>query len=227
MAIGFGAGWRRHGGDGFKLLERPEFLSAEECGRLIAMIDADRAPSQTFEDLSSQGHRTSETCWMNHSDPLVEEVFARICAQLDLPAANGERMQGQRYAPGQRFKPHHDFIRTDRPHWKEQAKLGGQRTWTAMIFLNTPEAGGDTHFPLAGLRIAPSPGTLLAWHNLDDFGEPNPSSLHEGCEVTQGSKYIVTQWFRERPCRTPGLRAAVRRVAARSLKVIKQAFRSR
>jgi prolyl 4-hydroxylase len=217
--------WRSHEGSGFTLFELPGFLSGQECDRMIALIDQDRTPSATFETMPDQEHRTSETCWMNHADPLVENVFARICAELGFRPSTGERMQGQRYGPGQQFKPHHDFIRPDRPHWQHQAKLGGQRTWTAMIFLNVPQEGGDTNFPAASLRLSPSLGTLIAWHNLTESGEPNHFSLHEGCAVTSGEKYIVTQWFRERPCRTPGFRAGARRVAARLLGAKRLLFR--
>ena len=30
-------------------------------------------------------------------------------------------------------------------------------------------------------------------------GIPTPDSLHEGCDVIDGSKYIITIWVRERP----------------------------
>jgi prolyl 4-hydroxylase len=33
---------------------------------------------------------------------------------------------------------------------------------------------------------------------MDELGAPNDLTLHEGCPVTTGTKYIVTKWFRER-----------------------------
>jgi prolyl 4-hydroxylase len=199
------------------LFEKDDFLSARECEQLVALIDADRVPSTIFEARDEDRYRTSETCWMDHSIPLVQSILARIAALLDIDPSHGEQMQGQRYGPGQYYKPHCDFIRVDRPHWRHQREMGGQRTWTAMIYLNEPGGGGETHFPHAALQVAPRAGRLLAWNNLGPDGAPNEQSLHEGRPVTAGSKYIVTQWFRERPCRRPGWRAAVRRYVYRQL----------
>jgi prolyl 4-hydroxylase len=96
-----------------------------------------------------------------------------------------------------------------------------------MVFLNEPEAGGDTHFPQASIRITPKRGALIAWNNLTEAGEPNLSSLHEGCPVEAGMKYIVTQWYREHPCRIPGFRASLRRVIGRCYSKIRVAHRLR
>ena len=65
-------------------------------------------------------------------------------------------------------------------------RTGGQRTWTAMVFLNTPDGGGQTNFPEAGIKVSPVTGNLLAWNNLDALGEPNRKSLHQGMPVTAG-----------------------------------------
>jgi prolyl 4-hydroxylase len=77
------------------------------------------------------------------------------------------------------------------------SKSWGQRTWTAMIFLNDVEEGGATWFPLAGIRVKPKRGLLLAWNNMNPDGSPNVNTLHEGMAVQQGVKYIITKWFRE------------------------------
>jgi len=117
---------------------------------------------------------------------------------MGIPTEQGETIQGQRYAVGQQFKQHHDFFFTDQPYWQTEKDMGGQRTWTAMIFLNQPEAGGETYFEKAGIKVAPRTGTLLTWYNLDQRGEPNLNSLHEGRPVAAGVKYIITKWYRER-----------------------------
>ena len=61
----------------------------------------------------------------------------------------GETLQGQRYAVGQQFKPHHDFFHTEQSYWQKEKPRGGQRSWTGMIYLNEPERGGETNFPNA------------------------------------------------------------------------------
>src|SRR5512139_954336 len=175
-----------------------DFLTPEECAGLIRLIDKDRQPSAILGDVPDPAYRSSESCNLDPSDPLVRAVDARFTGTLGIAPENGEAIQGQRYAAGQQFKEHHDFFFVDQPYWKEQEAAGGQRTWTAMVFLNRPEAGGQTYFPMAGVKITPRTGNLLAWNNLDPAGEPNLASLHEGLPVEAGVKYVVTKWYRER-----------------------------
>jgi prolyl 4-hydroxylase len=183
----------------FDLFVHRDFLPAADCAALIKQIDADRAPSKILADTPDPEFRTSETCNLDARSPLTKRVESRIAHLMGIHPAHGETIQGQRYAPGQQFKCHHDFFYTTEGYWEEQEKIGGQRTWTVMIFLNTPEAGGHTNFPEAKVKIAPRAGNLLTWNNLDQFGEPNQNSLHQGIPVEAGTKYIITKWYRERP----------------------------
>ena len=48
-------------------------------------------------------------------------------------------------------------------------------------------------------RVAPRKGMLLAWDNMNPDGSPNTATLHEGMAVLEGTKYIITKWFREEP----------------------------
>ena len=180
-----------------------DFLSEEECAGLIRLIDAGKIPSGLLAPSADPEFRTSESCNLNPADPLVGGVEERINALMGIDPINGETVQGQRYAVGQQFKAHHDFFHTDQPYWPALEKLGGQRTWTVMAFLNKPEAGGQTLFPDAGLRITPAAGYLLVWNNLDIAGEPNPFSLHQGLPVEAGVNYVITKWYRERPWNRP------------------------
>ncbi|HEX8443321.1 MAG TPA: 2OG-Fe(II) oxygenase [Allosphingosinicella sp.] len=174
------------------------FLSAQECAGLIKRIDSDLKPSGLLADEPDPEFRTSQTCDLQASDSLVNQIDHRIAHFLGLPAEYAETLQGQRYAVGQQFKPHHDFFYTDQPYFPAQEKVGGQRTWTAMGCLNDVSAGGQTYFERAGVRITPKTGNLIIWNNLDLAGEPNTYSLHQGMPVEAGTKYIVTKWFRGR-----------------------------
>jgi prolyl 4-hydroxylase len=189
---------------GFELFVCRDFLAEEDRAALIRRIDADRAPSMIVGQHPDPEYRTSETCNLDRHSPLARRVEAKIVALLGIDPALGETIQGQRYAAGQQFKAHHDYFSVGKPGWEEQERIGGQRTWTAMIFLNAPEAGGQTFFPSAKLKVTPRPGHLLAWNNLDEAGEPNALSLHQGMPVEAGAKYIITKWFRERPWGVPG-----------------------
>jgi len=175
-----------------------DFLTAKECKYLIARIDRRRIPSTVLGGHPDEQFRTSETCNLDPDDRLVRTIEKKLAELMGIPTEQGETIQGQRYAVGQQFKQHHDFFFTDQPYWQTEKDMGGQRTWTAMIFLNQPEAGGETYFEKAGIKVAPRTGTLLTWYNLDQRGEPNLNSLHEGRPVAAGVKYIITKWYRER-----------------------------
>ncbi len=176
----------------------PGFLSDEECDRLIALIDADAKPSTSLKASSTPSRRTSATCLLSGEEPTVAEVERRMAELLDLPASHGQTVQGQRYYPGQHFLMHNDYFAGGQPYSEAVASEGGQRTWTAMAFLNEPEAGGCTRFPRAFIEAIPRRGALLAWNNLNRDGTPNGHSHHEGSTVEAGVKHVLTKWFRER-----------------------------
>jgi prolyl 4-hydroxylase len=187
---------------GLELYVVRNFLTPGECAALIAIIDANRIPSPVVSDDPIPAYRTSETCYLYHANAVVATVETRLSSLTGIDPVNGELLQGQRYGVGQEFKPHHDFFHTDQLYWREQVVMGGQRTWSAMAFLNEPEAGGRTNFPTTGIIITPRAGNLLVWNNMDELGLPNHASLHQGMPVEQGVKYVLTKWYRERPwCR--------------------------
>ena len=176
-----------------------DFLSHQECADVIELIDKDRVPSGLLAPTEDPEFRTSESCNLRLEDRANQMVEAKINRLTGIEPTHGETIQGQRYAVGQQFKPHHDLFYVDQPYWPEQDRTGGQRTWTAMMFLNEPEAGGQTFFPRAQVKVTPRTGNILIWNNLDEYGQPNLQSLHQGMPVEAGLKYVITKWYRERP----------------------------
>jgi len=174
------------------------FLDPALCGELIALIDRERRPSTIADDIGEANFRTSETCDLDGAHPVVARVDDAICELLGLPPALGEPIQGQRYAPGQEFKAHTDTFEPLGPDYFQHCAERGNRSWTAMVYLNEPEDGGATRFKTIGKIVQPETGKLLAWNNLLPDGRPNPATLHQGMKVRKGTKYIVTKWFRER-----------------------------
>jgi prolyl 4-hydroxylase len=175
-----------------------DFLSPAECRKLMLMIDTVAQPSTLYDQDYSTGFRTSYSGNFDPYDSLVMSVSRRIDDLLGLPPRLGEAIQGQRYMPGQEFKPHNDWFYVDQPYWKTERKQGGQRSWTAMAFLNKPEKGGETHFTEVGVKIEPRPGVLLVWNNALPDGCPNEGTLHAGTPVIEGVKYVITKWYRTR-----------------------------
>jgi prolyl 4-hydroxylase len=178
-----------------------DFLSAAECQQLIGMIDAVARPSTLHELDYASGYRTSFSGDLDRDHSFVAGIARRIDDTLGIDPAFGEPIQGQRYLPGQQFKPHNDWFYTSEKYWPSEDARGGQRSWTAMAYLNTVEEGGDTHFTHVGIKIEPKPGVLMIWNNAHPDGVPNVDTMHAGTPVTKGAKYVITRWYRTRPWR--------------------------
>ena len=115
---------------------RNNFLSATECQALCAQIDAGSYPSPLYEKDKYEDVRTSDSCNLNVHDPLDGRGrYADRRSARDRPGV-GRAAAGAALRVGQRFKEHADFFYIDQPYWAEYEPHGGQRTWTAMIYLN-------------------------------------------------------------------------------------------
>lgn len=176
-----------------------DFLSPPECEHLIMMINAAAKPSPVFDKSHAGTYRTSYSGDVDPGDSFVRMIERRLCDLLGLDLAWGETMQGQRYYPGQEFKSHYDFFDTRAFYWPNEIRRGGQRSWTAMAYLNAVEEGGTTDFPQLRVSIPPQQGALLIWNNARPNGTPNPLTLHAATPVVRGVKYVITKWFRTRP----------------------------
>ncbi|GMM60425.1 prolyl hydroxylase family protein [Novosphingobium pituita] len=188
--------------EGFELYAVGDFFTRTECERLIAIVDSVARPSETY---NPGGGRTSYSGDVDPHDPFIRMLQRRIDDLVGIDPAFGETIQGQRYLPGQEFKAHFDHFRPSDPMWEDEIAHGGQRSWTAMAYLNAVEEGGSTDFPKVDITpgvhvsIPPQPGALLIWNNMAPDGRPNPRSLHAGCPVIKGVKYVLTKWYRARP----------------------------
>ncbi len=181
------------------LFIRKQFLSADECRQLMALIDTNRRPSTLANFNGDAAFRTSETCDLDGAEPIVQAVEDKVVALSRLDPVYGEPIQGQRYEVGQEFKAHTDYFEPQGEDYEKYTSVAGQRTWTVMIYLNEPDAGGATRFKAIDKLVQPETGKLLAWNNRRPDGSPNPSTIHHAMKVRAGTKYVITKWFRERP----------------------------
>jgi prolyl 4-hydroxylase len=175
------------------------FLDAETCAGLMALIDANRRPSTISDSNGDAAFRTSETCDLNGADPLVHRVETAITAATGIDPIFGEPLQGQRYAEGQEFKAHTDYFEPNGVDFHRYCSVAGNRTWTVMVYLNEPKAGGATRFKAIDKTVQPETGKLVAWNNRRPDLSLNPATIHHGMKVRAGVKYVITKWFRERP----------------------------
>jgi prolyl 4-hydroxylase len=175
-----------------------DFLTASECDEMIARIDRVARPSEVFEEVYQHLYRTSYSGDVDPEDSFVRMIERRVTDLLGIDPMWGECIQGQRYEPGQEFKQHCDWFDTDAGYWKGEVERGGQRSWTAMVFLNDVEEGGETEFVSLGISIPPQRGALLTWNNALPDGRLNNDTLHAARPVAKGVKYVITKWFRTR-----------------------------
>lgn len=175
-----------------------DFLSPAECDRFIALVDKVAKPSAVFDLTYESGFRTSYSGDVDRDDPFVKMIERRIDDLLGMEPSHGESVQGQRYYPGQEFRAHCDWFWTAAKYWATEAKRGGQRSWTAMAYLNDVEEGGVTEFTRIGISVPPQRGALLVWNNAAPDGSPNWDTMHAALPVISGVKYVVTKWYRTR-----------------------------
>ncbi|WP_127488574.1 2OG-Fe(II) oxygenase [Paenibacillus ehimensis] len=178
-------------------------VSVPECRQLIELARHQLEPAKVIgeKEVVASEFRKSDFAWFRHdSHPLVREVCERLAALVGQPLHYAEHLQIARYGAGGRFGAHFDTYDLNTVAGKQFYDEGGQRLYTALLYLNTVEAGGETYFPELNLDIAPSEGNLIVFENCKrGTNERHPLSLHGSRELREGEKWIATLWFRERP----------------------------
>lgn len=176
------------------------FLSTQECDRLIE-LSRQRIEASEVIDMQSgstrpdEGRTSSGMNFQRAETPLIERIERRVAALLRWPYENGEALQVLRYRVGEEYKPHFDYVDPTQPGAAPFLARGGQRVATFLMYLNTPQDGGGTNFPDAGIEIAAHKGSALFF----SYDRPHPDTLtrHGGMPVRQGDKWVATQWLRE------------------------------
>lgn len=176
------------------------FLTPQECEALIEAGKRRVSRSTVIDNATGESvdhlNRTSYGAFFKRGEfELLSSIEARISARVGIAVERGEDTQILRYAIGQEYKPHYDYFDTDSPAVEAHVKRGGQRVTTVLVYLNTPELGGATSFPDAGIEVAAKQGRALVF----TYATPHPStkSLHGGMPVLRGEKWVITKWFRE------------------------------
>ncbi|MGZ2412710.1 prolyl 4-hydroxylase [Sphingomonas sp. F9_3S_D5_B_2] len=166
-----------------------------ECAYLNMVAEPGFLPSVVTSDGGARDHvdsaRTSEGSTMNWLlvDPAIQALNVRVATASGTTVEQGEPLQVLRYAVGQQFRPHSD--------WIEGAP--NQRIKTALVYLNSGYEGGETRFINAGIDVKGAVGDAIIFRNAADDGTPDPLSLHAGLPVTAGVKLIASRWIRVRP----------------------------
>ncbi|WP_257155391.1 prolyl hydroxylase family protein [Bacillus cereus] len=179
------------------IMYQEQIATPEECQSIINLAQKSIQPAQAY---GHTGERTSDFTWLaHHSDSIVHQISERISNLIALPLPYAEPLQVASYPVGGKFSAHLDCYNTHTEYGKNKVQEGGQRHKTAILYLNTVTSGGETFFPSLNVTISPIQGNLLLFDNCTQgTNAPNHLSLHEGCPVKEGEKWIATLWFREK-----------------------------
>lgn len=163
---------------------RPAEVSGGASGAAVGHVRASSAVELTLHD----------------GELMALAVRERLAAAAGLPARNMEAPQVLHYAVGQQFVPHVDFFDTAIASEAVEMAAGGQRVATALLYLNDEGLeGGETAFPGLGFNYRGRRGDALVFFNVDATGWPDRRTLHAGLPPTRGEKWLLSQWFRDRP----------------------------
>ena len=152
------------------------------------------------EEVESREIRTGKRKFIEHDESMLfYELCLKISLFIGVDISHAEKVQLLQYGATEKYDPHFDGWDTDWAMW-EQHSAGGQRIYTVMGYLNDVHEGGETDFPVLGIKVQPRAGRLLVFNNVgEDKLKPHPDSLHAGVPVVEGIKQCFTIWFREGP----------------------------
>lgn len=176
------------------------FLTDDECNYVIenALPQLKRSTVLNNNEGAIDERRTSQGMFFpsNPKSAILKEIEQRIFHVTQIPIENGEGLQVLHYDVGGEYQPHYDYFTASMPGGSETLARGGQRVATVIMYLNTPEKGGETIFPLAKIRVFPKKGNAILFYNVTPDGIDDPRSFHGGAPVLGGEKWIVTKWLR-------------------------------
>jgi prolyl 4-hydroxylase len=189
-----------------------KLLSDEECAYLInnakeRMTKSTVVDSATGKSMDSDVRTSTGSFYSRGQDEVIRRIEKRLSHISFLPVDNGEGLQILHYVNGQQYKPHEDFFHDS---VNARPENGGQRVATVLMYLTTPEEGGETVFPKAqikttgpgwsdcakeGLAVKATKGDALLFYSLKPNGETDPTSMHGSCPTLKGEKWSATKWI--------------------------------
>ncbi|XP_066475543.1 prolyl 4-hydroxylase subunit alpha-3 [Tiliqua scincoides] len=188
-----------------------DFVSDSEAERIKALAapGLQRSVVASGEKQQKAEYRISKSAWLKDTaDPVIATLNRRIAALtgLNIQPPYAEYLQVVNYGLGGHYEPHFDHATSRKsPLYRMKS---GNRIATLMLYLSSVEAGGSTAFIYANLSMPVVKNAALFWWNLHKSGDGDEDTLHAGCPVLAGDKWVANKWFHEhgqefrRPCGT-------------------------
>jgi len=95
-------------------------------------------------------------------DKMLRKIEERIARWTRIPVEHGEQFYFLRYEEGQQYQPHHDYFHEHLPGMERYLGKAGQRTATVLLYLHTPDEGGETIFPHTAKKVPAKRGSSSA-----------------------------------------------------------------
>jgi len=175
-------------------------LTKEECERLIKMSENNMHAAGVLGS-TSDNYRTAENTWINDTNDLTLKIKNIVMHKTKLPHENQELIHVVKYNVGGEYKTHQDFFHPNTDYYDAVTKVGGQRMYSCLFYLNDDFKGGETNFPKLEYKVEPKQGKLAMWRNVESDGTLNYDSLHAGLPVEEGEKWMCIVWVREKSLR--------------------------
>lgn len=186
-----------------------------ESARAEVMEDSKVCEGEVYGAGVASTVRTSSHTWLNRdTNCITESIYKRAAHLLKIDDkvlnefSNAEELQLVHYKLNQKYEPHFDWT----------IDLPESRYITLLLYLTdqaSVDAGGETAFPLAermkrdpslgisplhedpetdGFKIHPGKGSAVLFYNLLEDGNGDIKSLHGGCTVLKGEKWLANLW---------------------------------
>lgn len=180
-----------------------DMLTPDECRLLIDYAVNDLKALTVVGSDNKEKFRVGEGTWVYkpimNSDgvDINSKIQSMISEKTGIPVENQEKVHIVHYGVNGEYKQHHDFFHANSGEYEKHMSRGGQRTHSALFYLNDGFEGGETRFVKKDIYIKPQVGKLLLWTNVNEDKTPDYDSLHAGMPVVSGEKWIAIVWVRE------------------------------
>ncbi|XP_026233621.1 prolyl 4-hydroxylase subunit alpha-3 [Anabas testudineus] len=170
---------------------------AEDIKR-VAQPGLRRSVVAAGEKQATADYRISKSAWLKGSaHSIVDKLDQRISmvTGLNVKHPYGEYLQVVNYGIGGHYEPHFDHATSpSSPVFKLKT---GNRVATFMIYLSSVEAGGSTAFIYTNFSVPVVEKAAIFWWNLHRNGQGDVDTLHAGCPVLIGDKWVANKWIHE------------------------------
>eukprot|EP01012_Entosiphon_sulcatum_P003883 TRINITY_DN1139_c0_g1_i1.p1 TRINITY_DN1139_c0_g1~~TRINITY_DN1139_c0_g1_i1.p1 ORF type:complete len:431 (+),score=43.43 TRINITY_DN1139_c0_g1_i1:164-1294(+) len=186
------------------------FLTTKECDYLISKSRPGLTPSHVTGGMGQI--RNSNGFWWDRDvgDKIVDGITARAADLLGVPykvMRESETLQVLHYPAGGYYYIHHDAV-----GYAEDTTFA-PRYATILYYLNDPESGGETAFPIApsfetlernvtkwwkcydsGIVSPAKRGDAMFFYSYTADGRLDYTAAHQACPVHKGEKWLANHW---------------------------------